>query len=109
MDTGPSGSDSSSSSEGALIGTRPSDGPAIRLAAHPRTWLFRGITGFVIRRIVLGIVTLFLVSVIVFAATQALPSDPARAILGRNATPETLAAIRKQLHLDRPVVSQYTH
>jgi peptide/nickel transport system permease protein len=71
--------------------------------------LRRGITGFVLRRVMLGVVTLFAVSLIVFAATQALPSDPARAILGRTATPESLAALRKQLNLNHSVVSQYTH
>jgi peptide/nickel transport system permease protein len=68
----------------------------------------RGIPGFVLRRTLLGLVTLFLVSVIVFAATQALPGDPARAILGRNATPESLATLREQLNLNRPVLQQYT-
>src|SRR5262245_28870705 len=67
----------------------------------------RGISGFVIRRLLLGLLTLWAVSLIVFAMTQALPSDPARAILGRTATPESLAALRKQLNLDRPVVTQY--
>src|SRR5262249_56171246 len=56
---------------------------------------------------VVGIVVLILVSILVFLATQALPGDPARAILGRNATPEALAALRRQLHLDRPVIEQY--
>jgi peptide/nickel transport system permease protein len=68
-----------------------------------------GIVGFVIRRTILGLGTLFLVSVIVFAATQALPGDPARSILGRNATPESLATLREQLDLGKPVVEQYTH
>jgi peptide/nickel transport system permease protein len=68
----------------------------------------KGISGFVIRRILLGLLTLFLVSLVVFAATQALPSDPARAILGRTATPESLTALRKQLNLNRPVFTQYT-
>jgi peptide/nickel transport system permease protein len=72
-------------------------------------FLRRGIVGFVLRRVLLGLLTLLLVSVIVFAATQALPSDPARAILGRTATPESLAALRRQLNLNHPVVSQYTH
>src|SRR3977135_792283 len=72
-------------------------------------FLRRGIVGFVLRRVLLGLLTLLLVSVIVFAATQALPSDPARAILGRTATPESLAALRKQLNLNHPVISQYTH
>src|SRR6185312_6386708 len=59
------------------------------------------------KRILTGIVTLVCVSMLVFIATQALPSDPAHAILGRSATPESLAALRKQLHLDEPVVTQY--
>jgi peptide/nickel transport system permease protein len=71
--------------------------------------IHRGISGFILRRVLLGLLTLFLVSLVVFAATQALPSDPARAILGRTATPDSLKALRKQLNLNRPVVSQYTH
>ena len=39
------------------------------------------------RRLALGVVILFAVSLVVFVATQALPSDPSRAILGRKATP----------------------
>ncbi len=66
-----------------------------------------GITGFVVRRVLLGLLTLLLVSVVVFGSTQALPSDPARAFLGRNATPESLAALREQLNLDKPVLGQY--
>jgi peptide/nickel transport system permease protein len=66
-----------------------------------------GIAGFIVRRLLLGVLVLFLVSVVVFAATQALPGDPARAILGRAATPASLHALRVQLHLDRPIVSQY--
>jgi peptide/nickel transport system permease protein len=62
-----------------------------------------------LRRVLLGLVTLLAISVIVFAATQALPSDPARAILGRNATPDSLAALRRQLHLNTPVTTQYLH
>lgn len=64
---------------------------------------------FLVRRIALGLLTLFLVSVVVFAATQALPGDAARAILGRDATPARLAALREQLHLNQSVFAQYTH
>ena len=67
----------------------------------------RGGWGFILRRLLLGILVLILVSVLVFLATQALPGDPARAILGRNADPASLAALRRQLHLDRPVFTQY--
>ena len=68
---------------------------------------FRGVSGFIIRRLLLGILVLILVSILVFLATQALPGDPARAILGRSATPASLAALRRQLHLDQPVLTQY--
>jgi peptide/nickel transport system permease protein len=67
-----------------------------------------GLGGFIIRRVLLGVLVLALVSVVVFAATQALPGDPARAILGRTATPASLKALRDQLHLNRPVLTQYT-
>jgi peptide/nickel transport system permease protein len=66
-----------------------------------------GLPGFILRRLLLGLLVLLLVSVVVFAATQALPGDPARSILGRTATPASLKALREQLNLDRPVVSQY--
>jgi peptide/nickel transport system permease protein len=61
----------------------------------------------VVRRLLLGLIVLIMVSIVVFAATQALPGDPARAILGRSATPQSLAALRLKLHLDQPVFSQY--
>jgi peptide/nickel transport system permease protein len=67
----------------------------------------RGIPGFIIRRAFLGLVTLFLVSVIIFAATQALPGDTARSVLGRTATPESLQTLREQLHLNKSVFEQY--
>ncbi|HZM25894.1 MAG TPA: ABC transporter permease [Gemmatimonadales bacterium] len=65
-----------------------------------------GISGFIVRRVLLGLLTLFLVSVVVFVATQAL-GDPARAILGRDATPERLTALQNQLNLDQSLVQQY--
>ena len=64
---------------------------------------------FLLRRILLGLLILLLVSVVVFAATQALPGNAARAILGRDATPERLAALTRQLHLNQSAVSQYFH
>jgi peptide/nickel transport system permease protein len=70
--------------------------------------LWRGIPGFIVRRLLLGLLTLFVASLIIFAATQALPGDAARSILGRGATPDALAALREQLGLNRPIVEQYT-
>jgi peptide/nickel transport system permease protein len=72
-------------------------------------FLLRGMSGLILRRIALGVLTLLLVSLVVFAATQALPGDPARAILGRDATPDALAALRAQLNLEEGVVPQYLH
>lgn len=71
---------------------------------------FRGrsvIARLLVRRVLLGLLTLFLVSIVVFAATQVLPGDAANAILGRSATPERLEQLRAQLHLDRPAATQY--
>jgi peptide/nickel transport system permease protein len=71
------------------------------------SWLRHGgIPAFVVRRLLLGLLVLFLVSVLVFVATQAL-GDPAQAILGRDATPDRLAALRAQLHLDQSKLGQY--
>jgi peptide/nickel transport system permease protein len=66
-------------------------------------------TRFIGRRILFGLLTLLLVSIVVFAATQALPTNAAQAILGRNATPARLAALTRQLHLDESPVAQYLH
>lgn len=65
------------------------------------------LTRLILWRIVLGIITLFFVSVVIFLATNALPGDPARAILGPRATPETLAALREELGLNRPLATRY--
>ena len=59
------------------------------------------------RRLLLGLLTLWLISLIVYAAMLALPGDAAQAILGREATPERVAALRDQLNLNDSVVSQY--
>lgn len=61
----------------------------------------------VARRLLLGLVTLVLVSMVVFAATQYLPGDAAQAVLGRSATPERLEALRQQLNLDVAAPVQY--
>ena len=62
---------------------------------------------FTFQRLVAGIVTLLAISVIVFAATEILPGDVATAVLGRDATPEAVGAIRARLDLDEPAPNRY--
>lgn len=62
---------------------------------------------WILRRIAIGVVTLVFVSIIVFAATQALPGNAARQILGRSQNAAQLHALQDQLGLNRSVVSQY--
>jgi peptide/nickel transport system permease protein len=59
------------------------------------------------RRIVLGAVVLWSVATVVFIAYFAAPHDVARLIAGRQATPDTVAAVRHNLGLDRPLIDQY--
>lgn len=61
-----------------------------------------------IRRVGWGVVSVLVVSVIVYAATIVLPGDAAQAILGKQATPERLEVLRHQLGLDRPAWSGFT-
>lgn len=61
----------------------------------------------VIQRILIGLVTLWVVSVLVFIMTSLLPGDVAQIVLGQAATPESLAAYRAERGLDQPLVFQY--
>jgi peptide/nickel transport system permease protein len=61
----------------------------------------------VVGRIVTSLLTLLLVSIIIFAVLEVLPGDVASRILGRDATPESLADLRAQLHLNDPALQRY--
>lgn len=61
----------------------------------------------VLQRLGLGLVTLFVVSLIIFSAIEFLPGDFAKAILGQAATPETVEAFQKEIGLDKPPVERY--
>src|SRR5690606_7252359 len=54
-----------------------------------------------------GVLTLWFVSVLVFAGTEILPGDVAAGILGQNTTPESLAALRETLGLEAPAGQRY--
>jgi len=59
------------------------------------------------RRLVLAVVTLFIISLIVFLGVEALPGDTATAYLGQSATPESLAALREEFGLNAPMHERY--
>ena len=62
---------------------------------------------FIVTRIALGLLSLLAVTLLIFAATEILPGDVASAVLGQGATPETLAAFRHELGLDRSAYVRY--
>lgn len=59
------------------------------------------------QRLLLGVLILFIISVVIFGATELLPGDLARELLGQSATEETLAALREQLGLNDPAPLRY--
>lgn len=64
---------------------------------------------FVAHRALSAIGTLFLSSVLVFLAVQALPGDVATQVLGKDATPRAVAELRTRLHLDQSLWERYGH
>lgn len=66
-------------------------------------------TRFVLRRLVLALPLLFVVSVLTFVLTTLAPGDAATTILGAAATPAAVAALRSRLGLDDPLWVQYWH
>ena len=61
----------------------------------------------IIQRLLLGLLTLFFVSIIIFSSIEFLPGDFTQAILGQAATEETVAAFRRELGLDQPAYMRY--
>jgi len=65
------------------------------------------LTRFLVRRILLCILVLWIISVAVFAMWFIAPHDPARLLAGKEATPQTVALITHRLGLDQPILVQY--
>ncbi len=59
------------------------------------------------RRFVLALITLLIISIIIFLGVEALPGDAADAYLGQSATPESLRALREEFGLDTPAHQRY--
>lgn len=64
-------------------------------------------TAFILRRLAAVIPTLFGVTVVVFLTLKMVPGDPALALLGPRATEESVAELRSEMGLNRPLVVQY--
>jgi peptide/nickel transport system permease protein len=62
---------------------------------------------YVVRRLLLLVPILLGVSILIFLWIHALPGGPAQALLGERATPQSIAQVRHQYHLDRPIYEQY--
>jgi peptide/nickel transport system permease protein len=60
-----------------------------------------------IGRILMSLLTLLIVSIVIFAVIEVLPGDVASRVLGRDATPESLALLREKLHLNEPAPMRY--
>ena len=61
----------------------------------------------IVTRLAVSLLTLWIVSVLVFGATALLPGDVAQAVLGQAATPEAVAGLRAAMHLDQPAWLRY--
>ena len=78
------------------------------IAPQPKGKTAHPIRSLLISRLATGVLSVIVISIVVYAATLVLPGDAATAILGQQATPERLAQLRSQLHLDQspvPVLS----
>lgn len=74
-------------------------------AVIPSRW--RGPAQLIVNRIGLALLTLFLVSLVIFTISSLLPGDAAQEVLGQSATPEQVAALRHEMGLDQPAPVRY--
>ena len=65
------------------------------------------LTRLIVKRLGMGVLTLFAVSVIIFTAIEMLPGDIAQEILGQSATEEAVEVFRRELGLDRSPITRY--
>jgi len=65
------------------------------------------VIGYILRRLAQLLPVLLLASIGIWAMVYAIPGGPVGMILGENATPDQIAALRAELGLDRPVIVQY--
>ena len=66
------------------------------------------VVAFLVRRFLGALLALFVASVLIFVGTAVLPGDAASVVLGRGATPKAVQTLDERMHLDRPLLEQYT-
>jgi peptide/nickel transport system permease protein len=66
-------------------------------------------TAYILKRVAIGAVTLIFASMVIFAVLEVMPGDPARLMLGMNASADAIEALRQQMGLDQPLVLRYLH
>ncbi len=64
-------------------------------------------TAYLLKRLLIGAATMVVASLVVFSVLEILPGDPAQLMLGMNATPDALAALREQMELNQPLLFRY--
>jgi peptide/nickel transport system permease protein len=64
---------------------------------------------FLVRRVFLGLIVLLIISILVFVMFFVAPHNVAQTIAGKNATPQTVAAVKRTLGLNLPITTQYWH
>ena len=64
-------------------------------------------TAYLLKRLLIGLVTLFAATIVVFSVLEVIPGDPALVMLGTTATPDAIEALRQQLGLDQPLLMRY--
>ena len=67
----------------------------------------KNISNLIFKRVVIGLLTVIVISLLIFIGIEALPGDLAESILGQSATPETVAAFRQEMKLDLPAHVRY--
>jgi peptide/nickel transport system permease protein len=78
-----------------------------RAPSAPAAGTRHPVAAFVARRVVTGVLTLFVVSILIFLATNILPGNVAVVVLGRNATPANVQKLDRRLDLNHSAVSRY--
>jgi peptide/nickel transport system permease protein len=81
--------------------------PSIAAALPSKAVRGHSVLWFLVRRIGAGVLTLWVVSILVFLCCSVLPGDAVTVVLGKSGTPEVIAAIKARMGLDHSLIQQY--